>query len=148
MSKNKKILIVVIGIIVLVAVVIGVVILVDHLTEKPDGGVHKEVFEGKIIEIIDDNTIIAEATAERTSKVKLGEKVTIKYHSVYACIYNENVENEDITDKYEMQVGDVINIGFWEKDLKTESGTRIIDTQDDFGEITLYFEDYENRTFI
>lgn len=46
-----------------------------------------------------------------------------------------------------MQVGDIVNIKFWEEVLKTENSEKTIDTREDYGEINVYFEDYENRVF-
>lgn len=52
---------------------------------------HMQTFEGKIIQINDDNTIVVEITAERDSDIlKLGENLTVKYNIIDVTEIDEN----------------------------------------------------------
>lgn len=151
MTKNKKILIAVIGIIVLVALVIGLILIINHINDEnevekqPDGPSNRESIGAEIIEINADGTIIVKCTKERTQLIKKDDKVKLKVGRIYACLVEEG---DDISDKYEMQVGDIINIGFWEKDLEKQNDQHYIDLEKNNITLEVYFTDYENRTFI
>lgn len=154
MNKNKFFKISLLAIIIFIFV-IGIVLIVNSLNANDDKKEKKldisdnpETFEGKIIEIKEDNTIVIEVTAERTSLIELGERVKIKYCDISARIHYDNGDIEDITDKYEMQVGDIVNGRFWKEDLQTEGNTKFIDFEKSNGGLSVYFSDYENRTFI
>lgn len=75
---------------------------------------------------------------------KKDENIKLKVGKIYACLVEEG---DDITDKYEMQVGDIINIGFWEDELEKQDDVHYIDLEKNGITLEVYFTDYENRTF-
>lgn len=66
-------MIIILSSILLVAVVIAIVILVNNAKDEenlPDGPSNRETFEGEIIEINTDGTIVVKCTKERTQLIK------------------------------------------------------------------------------
>ena len=129
MNKNKLLKVSLFAIIVLILIICIVIIAInsnndeDNEEKKLDGGVHMETFEGEIIEIKEDNTIIVEITNTHTDEFDNGEKVTMKVGNIIAFTESEY----DI--EHEMQTGDNISTQFWKKDLETVDGEYYLDLE-------------------
>ena len=148
-TKNKKPIILICSVL-LVALLVGIILIVYHLNDEneyekqPDGPGHRESISAEIIEINADGTIIVKCTKDRTQLVNKDDMIKLKVGRIYACLVEEG---DDISDKYEMQVGDIINIGFWEEDLEKQNDQHYIDLEKNNITLEVYFTDYENRIF-
>lgn len=147
-SKPFKIFI---AIIALAILIIGIVYLVKYL--KGDflklDTLPPKTLKGKIVEIESDDTIIVEVTAERNSDLlKVGEKVKITVNYINASeIESDTAEPVDVTSQYEMQVGDIVNVSFWEDELIEKDGEKYLDNKEGGHSLGIYFSDFENREF-
>ncbi len=127
MNKNKFFKISLLAIIFII-LVIGIVLIVNSLNTNDDKKEKKldisdnpETFEGKILEIKDENVIVVEVTETGTNLLDNGEKITLK---VGEMSVNSDSENDV---KHEMQIGDSISTQFWKEDFETVDGGYYLD---------------------
>ncbi len=144
MSKGKKIALGVGVIIVVIAVIVAIVLINKErdIIVGPDA--HLWYVTGKITEITSDDTVVIEVTKEKTGELKLGDKVTVKYDSLKAeLIENENADPTNITEEFEIQVGDEVHLSYMNGTLKRNGDDLSVKN----ATIEFYLSDLENRTF-
>ncbi len=143
MTKNKK-MIILISSVLLVALVVGIILIVNHLNDDEITGGDKICYtlppphlSGKILEIIDDKTIIVEniydetdfyAAEEPIQFLTKGEKVKIIFDELFVTEGHSHNQDEDdyiITDKYEMMVGDMVDAHIDYNDLEIINGEKV-----------------------
>lgn len=156
-TKASKVrLIVLISILVLIVGGFAVYKIVEYKKSKdpanrPIQSVPHYSLQGKIIEIKSDNTIIVEPISENSSMIfNNTDKVMVAFNEVSAVLYNDEPGSqcEDLSDKYEMQVGDIVETEFCDRDILTEKdGYKYLDQKSNGEGICVYFSDYENRVF-
>ncbi len=144
MTKTKKIALFSGLGVVLVAVIIVLVVMLtrDNYLDGPDQ--HLWYVTGKIAEITSDDTVVIEVTKEKTGELKLGDKVTVKYDSLKAeLIENENADPTNITEEFEIQVGDEVHLSYMNGTLKRNGDDLSVKN----ATIEFYLSDLENRVF-
>lgn len=144
MTKTKKIALFSGLAVLLVAVIIVLVVMLtrDNYMDGPDA--HLWYATGKITEIVSDDTVVIEVTKEKTGELKVGDKITVKYDRFKAeLIENENAEPTDITEDFEIQVGDEVFLSYMNGTLKRNGD----DLSVRGASIEFYLSDLENRTF-
>lgn len=144
MTKTKKIALFSGLAVLLIAVVIVLVVMLTRDDYLDDPKKNLIGFNGNVVEITSDDSVVIEVTKEKTSELKLGEKVTVKYDSVKAeIIENENAEPKDVTEDFEIQVGDEVFLSYLNGTLEKNGDDYKINK----GALEFYFSDLENRTF-
>lgn len=100
------------------------------------------------MEITSDDTVVVEVTDKSDSETSVGEKVIVNYTNFTAeYVKNENAVPEDITDEFEIQVGDMVSVQFWKNSLK-RNGERVeIDPTNGGVSMSVRLSNIENRTF-
>lgn len=148
MTKRKKITLGVIGgVIVIVAVIVAIVlinkddIILDNIPPTAS-------FEGKIVEISSDDTVVVEVTDKRGSETSVGEKVIVNYTNFTAeYVKDEYTVPEDITDEFELQAGDMVTVQFWKNSLKKNGDSVEIDRTNGGVSMSVRLSNIETRTF-
>ena len=94
---------------------------------------HLDVYVGKVIEIVDDNTILLQITQERGG-YKVDDKVYVHYDKAEVCLDSDTLKT--LNSNYKPVIGDEFNIqSFPEQDYSKIDG---YDYRESVGQITMY----------
>lgn len=148
MSKTKKIALFSGLAVLLIAVVIVLVVMLtrDNYLDGPKKNLIG--FNGNVVEIISDNAVVVEITKRIDYDLNVGDKVTVNYTSATVHMYDaESGDYEGFTNGFELQVGDVVAVQYFEENLKTNGDKIEVDNGDGEVSIDVYLSDLENRTF-